>query len=61
MGAKEVIHGTTQGYQAHKRRGEDACTPCLVAWRVYYRRRAASKRQERVARKYKEATGDSVG
>jgi len=27
--------GTTSGYIRHNRRGEQACAPCLVAWREY--------------------------
>jgi len=34
-----IDHGTTAGYRAHKRRGEDACPSCLEAERLHYRHR----------------------
>lgn len=32
-------HGTTAGYQCHRRRCEEACRACLTAWRIYYQKR----------------------
>lgn len=34
-------HGTYAGYQQHRKRGEDACTPCLNALADYTRARRA--------------------
>lgn len=34
---KSINHGTYGGYQAHLRRGEEACDLCLAAGRVYRR------------------------
>lgn len=31
-----IDHGTPRGYQAHRRRGETACTSCKIAWRRLY-------------------------
>lgn len=36
-------HGTKAGYQAHRRRAEDACPECLAAWS----RRSADQRSAR--------------
>ena len=36
-------HGTQAGYQAHRRRAEDACPECLAAWS----RRSADQRSAR--------------
>lgn len=37
--------GTHGGYEAHRRRGEVACTPCLEAMRAYKRQREALKKE----------------
>lgn len=40
-----IPHGTNQGYQAHRRRGEQPCRKCVEAHartRAAYRARAAS-------------------
>lgn len=34
---KPIEHGTPRGYQAHSRRGEQACTPCREAAAAYKR------------------------
>lgn len=34
-----IIHGTSQGYQRHRYRGEKPCVPCRRAWRDEHRRR----------------------
>lgn len=36
---RPIEHGTPQGYQRHRYRNEDACRPCLRAWRDDHRRR----------------------
>lgn len=37
-------HGLISGYVSHKRRGEQACTLCKVAWAAYYRARRLKKK-----------------
>lgn len=38
---RPIVHGTTAGYKAHRRRGEAACRECLAAVAAAQRRRAA--------------------
>lgn len=39
---KPCPHGLPAGYLCHKRRGETACSACLLAWRVYYQKRTGA-------------------
>ena len=51
--------GTTSGYSGHKRRGEDACAPCLAAIRDYQRTYRRGKGQAATRRvKEREAARD---
>lgn len=46
---REISHGTTAGYQAHKRRDEQPCEPCLEALREKSKRgRASAPKKPRV-------------
>jgi len=38
-----IRHGTPQGYQRHRYRGEDTCGPCRRAWRDLHRRYRGSR------------------
>jgi hypothetical protein len=38
-------HGTTAGWQRHKKRGEEPCGPCLEANRKYKREWARDRRK----------------
>lgn len=31
-------HGTTSGYNRHKKHGDEVCDPCQVAWDEYWKR-----------------------
>lgn len=39
----EIEHGTTAGYQAHRRQGVPQCVPCKNAWREYFARKRSSR------------------
>jgi WhiB family redox-sensing transcriptional regulator len=41
---KDINHGTLGGYNAHKRRKEDACTPCKEAKAAYVAERKTIKK-----------------
>lgn len=41
---KSIEHGTIAGYQAHRRRKEQACAACREAWRSYYKNRSSSSK-----------------
>lgn len=36
-GLKPIRHGSTNGYQAERRRGMPTCPACRAAWSAYYR------------------------
>jgi len=47
---KEFVHGTTAGYQTHRRRGQVPCDECREAQSAYNRKkRVATRRTEETA------------
>jgi hypothetical protein len=47
--------GTTNGYHAHKRRGEKPCAPCREAWNAYCRDyRAGNENYQAKAKAYQQ-------
>ena len=47
--SKPIVHGTNNGYHAHKRRGVPVCASCAEAHRTYVREQARQRRKAQVA------------